>query len=416
MLKSNLVIQFFIISQLLLVTLTAQAKAQIETVFNTPGFYGQRTTTLEDKLIEMIKSSVTGSKIRIALYTLDRTVVAQELVHASQRGVDVQIVLDGGNAIRSQQVGHAINVLVEGFNGNSGLICANGESDCIKFCSGPLAPILKPFKIKKNFIVGESCRGLISNHNKLFLFTELNDGSKNIVAQTSANMTAGQLKMYNDLIIIKNDEIFFNHLYNYWQKLKKDNTQLFKKSFPTISEDEKYLTAYFFPRPTARDPIKALLRRVNCHLPDSIIRVSHSSFSRHKVAYELKRLKEAGCKVEVIARIDPKQHSPSKKVKKALAESIVLLPYDGQHPDQQSENSIHTKIVTINAAIDNSPEKIKVVLTGSYNLDIISLRANDETLIEVRDDEIYEHYNQFLDQILFDARSANISINPIDPN
>ncbi len=209
-------------------------------------------------------------------------------------------------------------------------------------------------------------------------------------------------------MIIKNDEIFFNHLFNYWQKLKKDKTQLFKKSFPTISEDENYLTAYFFPRVTAQDPIKALLRRVNCKLSDSVIRVAHSSFSRHKVAYELKRLKEEGCKVEVIARIDPSQRSPSKKVKKALTDSLVLLPYEGKNPDEQAENSIHTKIVTINASIDDSPEKIQVVLTGSYNLDVISLRTNDETLLQVRDPEIYERYNRFLDQILFDARASNL--------
>jgi phosphatidylserine/phosphatidylglycerophosphate/cardiolipin synthase-like enzyme len=51
-----------------------------------------------------------------------------------------------------------------------------------------------------------------------------------------------------------------------------------------------------------------------------------------------------------------------------------------------------------------------VVLTGSHNLDLFSLRGNDETLIEVRDQQIYDQYNQFLDQILFDARSAGLRL------
>ncbi len=148
MVKRGFIILYLLSVQLFLTTVTAYAKPQIETLFNTPGFTGQGTTTIEDKLIEMLKSSLPGSKVRIALYTLDRVPLVHELVYASQRGVDVQIVFDGGNVTRAKQEGHALHMLLHGFNGNSGLECANGEDDCIKFCSGPLAPLLKPFKIR----------------------------------------------------------------------------------------------------------------------------------------------------------------------------------------------------------------------------------------------------------------------------
>lgn len=384
---------------------------QIETVFNTPGFRGEATPTIENQLIDMIRSAVPGSKIRAALYTFNRVVLVEELIHASHRGVDVQLVFDGGNLVHENTQGHAIHTLINGIDGTKELKCADDVEECLKFCSGPLAGPLKTLKLKKGYNLGESCRGLVINHNKLFLFSELADGSKNIVAQTSANMSEGQLKMYNDLLIIKNDEVFFDHFLKYWGKLKEDRTVVLKKSFPNLSTDEKRLKAYFFPRLSfSKDPVASLLKKVNCKLPDSTIRAAQSSFSRAGVAEQMKRLKNEGCKVEVIARIDPKQRSPGKKVKELLGDSLVVLPYEGATPEQQAENSIHTKIVMINASIDNSAEKVPLVLTGSHNLDIFSLRGNDETLIEVRDQQIYDRYNQFLDQILSDARSAGLRL------
>lgn len=401
--------KLFLFSVLLVSSFVAQA-LQIDTVFNAPGFTGQSTATVENKLIDMMKSAVRGSKIRVALYVVDREPIMKELVYASQRGVDVEIVLDGGNLPRVKIAGHALDMLVNGFDGNQGLVCQGEPDSCIKFCNGPLAGPIKMLKIKKNYPLGESCRGLVINHNKLFLFSELSDGSKNVVAQTSANMAQHQLEMYNDLLIIKNDAIFFDHFMTYWGKLKEDRTVLLKKSFPTISTDEKRLKAYFFPRLVSKDPVQALLRKVNCRLPNSTIRAAQSAFTRAGVAEQMKRLKNEGCKVEVIARIDPAQSSPGSKVREALTDSLVVLPYKGANPEEQSVNSIHTKIVLINASIDDSREKIPVVLTGSHNLDLFSLRGNDETLIEVRDQRIYNQYSQFLDQILFDARSAGLRL------
>jgi hypothetical protein len=390
----------------LLVFSTSVHALDIETVFNTPGFRGASTTTVEDKLIDLVRSAKIGSTIRGALYNIDRAPLMRELVLASQRGVDVEMVLDGGNLPSASIEGSAVNQLVSGFDGNDGLRCS-GE-DCVKFCHGPLQGAIKLLKIKKNYPLGGSCRGLVINHNKLFLFSELTDGSKNIVAQTSANMMAGQLKMYNDLIIIKNEENFFNGFMDYWQKLKGDKTVLLKKSFPTIHGEGDKLTSYFFPRMVSQDPVLELLKRVNCHLPNSSIRASQAAFTRSKVAREMERLKAEGCSLQVIARIDPTQSSPGKDVRQILGSDLVVLPFRGSTPEEQADNSIHTKVVLIDASIDGSAEKIPVVLTGSHNLDLFSLRTNDETLIEIRDQTVFNSYQLFLDRILDDARSAGL--------
>jgi phosphatidylserine/phosphatidylglycerophosphate/cardiolipin synthase-like enzyme len=126
------------------------------------------------------------------------------------------------------------------------------------------------------------------------------------------------------------------------------------------------------------------------------------------VAREIKRLADEGCRVQVIVRVDPPQHSPSKKVRQYLASHLLVLPYRGKLPAEQSVNSIHTKIILIDASIDNSAAKVPVVLTGSHNLDPFSLRANDETLLEIRDRDVFNSYMGFLDRLVSDFRASGL--------
>ena len=52
------------------------SRAEIENVFSTPGFKGQYSFTIENKLIEMTRMAVPGSTIRAALYSFDRVALA----------------------------------------------------------------------------------------------------------------------------------------------------------------------------------------------------------------------------------------------------------------------------------------------------------------------------------------------------
>lgn len=400
--------KIFIYIWIFLFAFITKAQIKMEAVFNTPGFSGNKTNDIEDKLVEMTRKAVAGSQIRIAMYTLERVPLVNELVLASQRGVDVQLVLDGGNAAFAKTDGHAINILVNGLNCN-----LENQQGCIKFCDGPLSGILAPFKLKKDYPLGRSCRGVGTNHNKFFLFTELSDGSRDIIAQTSASLSDGQLRLYNDLLIIKNDVVLFNGLVDYWHKLKGDRTVL-KKSFPTLISDESSAKAYFFPRKFSNDPVLVLLSKVRCHLPGSSIRVLQSSFSLVYLANQMKKLASQGCALQVVARIDPRQRSLPDEVKSALGEHLTILPFRGKKSHEKSFNSIHSKVILINASIDDSPEKTAVVLTGSLNLDYVSVNHNDETLFEIRNLELFKKYDNYMDQILSDAEAAGVKTIPND--
>ncbi len=360
-----------------------------ETVFNTPGFNGQSTTTIEDKIAKMIQDSAPHSLIRVSLYTVSREQIVNELVYASQRGVNVKIILDGKNRKLSIKENNIIHFL------KKNLICNDITNDCLTICKGPLG-------------IGYGCRGIAINHNKFFLFSKLNDGSENIVASTSANMNPGQLKMYNDLLIVKNDKSFFDRFMKYWSMLQQDDSTVFENPLVLKSTNSK-IKAYVFPRVITEDPVIALLNRISCQLPNSIIRLAQSIFTRKAVADKLSALESQGCKVEAIVRSDSGHESPSEYVKYILKNSLTILPFRGLLPEKQTENSIHSKIILINASLDGSINKVPLVLAGSHNLNASSLYFNDEILIELSNQAVFDNYNNFFNTILNDAKSAGIS-------
>ena len=76
--------------------------------------------------------------------------------------------------------------------------------------------------------------------------------------------------------------------------------------------------------------------------------------------------------------------------------------------EEDGRNSIHTKMILIDAAMEGSDERVQIVLTGSQNLDIYSLKTNDECQMEIRDPQIYSQYLGFWEKILQDAKNAGL--------
>jgi hypothetical protein len=368
-------------------------------VFNTPGFKGAIDLTIENKLVDLINMATPGSTIRMAQYSFDRPATALALNAASHRGVDVRLVLDGSNSFHKNLPGNATAIVLHGTADSTALSCRDGS--CVKFCKGPVG-----VKLGHRYF-GGSCNGLVINHNKFFLFSRLSSGDENVVAQSSENLSENQMHMYNDLIIIKNDRGFFEGMTSYWDSLFEDHTRF--KHFPSAMGDGP-VRARFFPRLLGRDPVKDLLERVTCQIPGSIVRVAAADFTRAGVADRLRALSNAGCDVKAITRFDPQLFSPSAAVGDRLGPLLMVLPYRGKSLATQSINSIHTKLMLVHASIDGSKLKIPYVLTGSHNLDFFSLRTNDETLLEIQDQKVFDTYLQFWNRIDSDARTSGITL------
>lgn len=369
------------------------AQAKIEAVFNTPGFGGAATETIETKLIEMIRNAEVGSSIRIAMYTFNNKEVAIELVRAGARGVDVQVVLDGKNKDLLESPRSAPSILVNGITQGDQKVpplqCS--AKRCVTFCTDGL---------------GSSCLGAHINHNKLYLFSRLSDGRSDVVAQSSANLSEAQKFNYNDLLIIDGDKALFSKFTRYWKKLKQDDMKL--GGVDSVKGDgpirAHFSPVFFF----GSDPIREVLDKVDCRLAGSRIRVAHSRFkdSRVATAERLRQLSSQGCDVKVIVRDEPGKNSPGSSVVKALRGlDLTILPYEN---DEAVKNSIHTKLILIDASLNGSKTRVPIVLTGSHNLNGNSLRYNDEVLLDVRGRAIFNQYLKFWNRIKSDAEAAGL--------
>lgn len=351
---------------------------KIEAIFNAPGFSGKPDLSIENKLVDLIQGTMPGGEILVAMYSFDHPRIARELLLASDRGVRVELVLDGKNKTFRKVRGHAVQILTSGYEGRpGGLRCKEG--DCITYCSS---------------LVGSGCQGASINHNKFFLFSKLRDGAHHVVAQSSYNVNLSQNFNYNDLAVIRNDERLYEGFHRYWHDLKRNRSKIFS-SGSILGENG--VRAYFFPRLMGKDPVLETLKKVHCEVPGSKIRIVQSRFdnSREHIALRLAELRQQGCDVKVVGRDEPRYKSPGSRIRALLGKDLILLRYQDAKGQHLIKNSIHSKLVLIDAALGAAQEKTPLVLTGSHNLNITSLKFNDEVLLALPGRETYERYFTF---------------------
>src|SRR4051812_5078855 len=176
------------------------ASAQtVSVTFNIPGFEGNKhTTTIEDKVVELIDLAKSGSVIHIGMYDHDLVPISEALLRAAKRGVDIHIVYDGSVKKEAKKDDVAVQMLLQ------------AKFD-IKFC--------------QSLIFGGSCRGWVNNHNKFMLISDLNDGRKNVVTVTSHNWTYGQMNNANDILVFSGDKKLYDSAVNYWRGIHGDNVK-----------------------------------------------------------------------------------------------------------------------------------------------------------------------------------------------
>lgn len=348
---------------------SAQGFARIQPIFNEPGFGTTGIETLDIKLISLINSTPKDASIHMTLYGLDRIVFSEALLAAKARGVNVNVIFDHKMKKFRNTTGHAVN-----------LISQNGRNKWVQFSP----------KI--------SVRRLHINHNKFFLFSRLNDGSKNVVVSSSGNVTEMSLKEHNDMLVIDGDKKLYDGFLKLWKNLLKKSFALSRPSIYGNGIKFNVFPQYF------KDPILALLKRVSC-LPGSSIRIAQSRFgdSRVQIAKRLDQLRSEGCEIQVVLRDEKSVKSPGKKVLPILSDDVIVLPYERIN---KVRASIHSKLFLIDALIDDEPAKL--VLTGSHNLNETSLFFNDEVLAELQNEETFELYDKFWDRMIKSMKESGI--------
>lgn len=315
--------------------------------------------SIQERVGALLDLAVPGSVVRINIYLFNYIPVAQKIVDALDRGVDVKIVMD-----RQSGSGDVYDILSEGYGTKRGLndrqACPDGK--CLTVCSRIL-------------FVG-ACIGSRNNHNKFYLFERLADGRRNVVVQSTSNLTEGV--SWNDIIEVDGNRGLFDTFLRYWETSQEKDR---KSSYPHSYADAK-VEVYFSPQ-KERDFYLELLARTDCREGGDIY-IAHSRFTdeRLEVAERLRALEREGCRIHALVTQNSGKGSPGDEVAEILGENLTVV---GTSP-----TAMHTKAMLIHARFDSTLQK--VVVTGSHNLNKNSRKNNDETLIVLKDSQLFDQY------------------------
>ena len=324
------------------------------TVFSTRRSNNAPDTAVEDAIVNLIRHAAPGSRIRVAIFSFTRNGPSAELIAAARRGIDVRIVFDG-DAVHT--TGSEVAMLRAGLG-----------VDRVTVCGAP----------------GTSCNGSGIMHHKTFLFSALEDGSRDVVVQASHNLTTTQLSMHNNAVIVRDDAALFAGYERTWNDLRRDANVV---NYYRIDDGDRATRVYFFPR-TDGDTAVSVINNVDC-VAGSHVRVTMAFFTdrRVAVAQALAARRRAGCAVEAVIG-DAEIRAGSSVLSTLRSAGVAVTLY----PARAGGWTIHSKYLLVDSRYAGSTTPRRLVFTGSHNWTGPALDANDETLLRVEDDGVYNAF------------------------
>jgi hypothetical protein len=256
-------------------------------IFNNP--YSTRDRfRLENKLVKTIDNTPKGSRIRISVYSLDRTRVAKRLIAAKNRGVRVQVILNGHQVTKAQRMLHR----ALGTNRWK----ANFAYECKASCRG-----------SRDFM-----------HSKFFLFSRTGTAD-NVVMTGSVNFTLNSVKwQWNDLLTMTEKPRLFQRFVELFDDMRHDYS--YNRPYYIFCNKPKGAKCYqysndmvnrVFPRKTSpsNDVVMNMLNQVDCvYWSGGKKHRTHLRLSMHTMqktrgeylARKIRSLYAAGCDFKVI--------------------------------------------------------------------------------------------------------------------
>ncbi|KQX50832.1 MULTISPECIES: phospholipase D-like domain-containing protein [unclassified Streptomyces] len=362
---------------------TAAAVVAEGPVFNKPTGTVAEQQAIRTQLLGYIGTAAPGSDIKVAMYHLWDEGVAQALADAhTVRGVNVQTMLDSTSAASTTDTSYAILANALGTD--------RTKSSFVGTCPAKQSCLGDPAALSGNGI----------NHNKFWLFSQV-DGASDLVVQSSSNMTpSGYSRMWNNAFVLPFNVPMYTAYSNYFAKLKGMDWQSWDYSTTTSSP----FKAYFFPYPGAgnsQDTIWNVLDNVTCAYTSggvskqTKVRVAVLRLTRQGVAEKLTALQRAGCSVDVVyAETDSLASSGTAGTWEALhatgGPTVRCYNWDEDNNPDTTNSVVHSKYLLIDGMYDGTVNK--VLWTGSHNYSGPALRENDEALLKVDNSAYHDAY------------------------
>lgn len=213
-------------------------------------------------------------------------------------------------------------------------------------------------------------------HNKFLL---IGDGSEGKVAQFTSNFMWNQLNMYQDLVVIPDDEVYrfygdyFERLWTKkWMGWSNDDARTLKpQGAPTAAG-----RAFAFPR-NKDNPVNEILESVDCQ-EDATVRVAHGQLKREDVLNTLDALEDDGCEVRIMAD--------------GATEKLID---DGPWNFEAARfGDTHSKFILIDAHF-NGGRREQRLYTGSHNPREQSLCGSSDAMVRV--DPVFDTYSDYFE-------------------
>ncbi|WP_432126451.1 phospholipase D-like domain-containing protein [Streptomyces sp. bgisy082] len=409
---------------------TAQDETYVKTgaVFNKPSGTTAEQGAILSHLGRLVNGAPGGSTIRISLYAFGSSWLADQLVKAHQRNVNVQVLVDD-TSISAAWMGTAGKTVRDKFQAAFATQSAPGQTSWFRVCAA-----------------GRPCLAAGTsgvNHNKFFLFSRsTGSGSpttgavvENIVVQSSGNLTTWDRESgWNDAMTVTDNAALHAGYVRYFDLMAASQAQ--PDGSKTVSDlaidvEAGQAKGYFFPR-SSTDVVENILSMVETRVPNAdgttapvchgntpghgtadgrtVIRIANGHISRPAVAEKLWTLADAGCYVDVVygklsdyAAVGTHRETAYWLTRSTAKGKISLHRLENDDVTNPaapgvSGTATHTKYLLIEGSYKGVKDQ-KLVFTGSHPYTGLALTANDETLLKYVGAEMHDAYvTNFRDQ------------------
>ncbi|WP_330455756.1 phospholipase D-like domain-containing protein [Streptomyces sp. NBC_00820] len=368
---------------------------------------------IKNQLLDLTNRTAVGADIHVAMYIFNDLDIAQALENAADRGVHVKVVVDH---ISAESDAHYVPFKELQNHIGSSITAASYAVACPEHRG----------------CIGDNSNLQSINHNKIFLFSQLTDGTSDVVVQSSENLdaraSAGGFGAWNSALQMNGNAGLYNGYASYLGDLAAMHPN--NNYYTTLTSGNA--KAYFFPEASVNsdwpsepdtDAVINRLHGVVCKGNDpgfgtsdgrTVVRVGMNLFSRYEIAKTLQDLDEAGCWVEVLYQL-PKHYrgtgedaAPVEYGKVTDELTASFNAYNGPvvHTYPESANyatPFHSKFLLVKGGYDDGSGKVnnrKILWTGSHNYTFNSLRYSDEAFVKLEDPAVFDDYENFFKSAL----------------
>ena len=340
------------------------------TSFNNPQLGTQAQEKLNDELDRMIDGTAGGATIRIAAYLFDMPSTANKLIAAHNRGVKVQLLIDDGE--RSSELAKVRNAL--GTN--------RSKPSYVTTCNVGLPPTVTidhPLEVLPLLQVGDAQ-------------LRLDDGfGEPVVPQRLQQLEqpADDRQQQDDLRLAE-------------PVLQRHAGRHEPDAYRTTNSGRYKL--YFFPKTSGDPMILEVLRNIDCTGVASgygsggrtVIRIAMWGWApRGRTSHAAQRTSPARLQDRGIAQQGPDQQDGVRRSAQAQSKYGKIRIYDGWYDGNDNGVAglyIHHKALIISGKWFGHPDT-KVVYSGSQNYTDEGLRKNNEVVLRVKNNGVYNAYH-----------------------